>query len=486
MITPRRRLFSLFVPLTAALLLPSLAHAEDRCLQVDVDTGDGWRPAGCAPFSEHPHTGQVMISPADSGPTRVRLTRRGGGLAHLDAIDLDDAELIAAEGVELDLATGRDHDVADISEGSTVLTFDGSRDSAPVVLRLVARIEPEVIAKVPFVYPRQNTHHPVSPRSAFFSYALESAASEPWRLDGSLASESLGAPFLRDGSIPVASGHPNAPFFAWVRHDDDSLYVAFDFAADNTMDGLADYAKVHVRHDGRVHTFDVDVEAQRWGQPGFERTDRAAYRHKVYEFEIPFAAFGGSSSEPRVELAFEAYGTASAGVNQSEPVAYNPNSDEFLHCWWESTGNGYELRVSRYDAYANEVGTPVDIDATTGAQPFCAVAVRPADGSFLVAYADHTDKTARKARAALVTAQGSVTTTAIEVSDTTTGANAQDPKIAFDPDNDRYLVVWTDDRSGNTLIRGRFVAPDGTPDANGGFDISPGTSNINSGSLSVT
>jgi MYXO-CTERM domain-containing protein len=113
------------------------------------------------------------------------------------------------------------------------------------------------------------------------------------------------------------------------------------------------------------------------------------------------------------------------------------------------------------------------------------VATDTIHGAFLVTWEYFTEGLIFGRR---VFANGTIDGAAFEISTTTAGDQTETPRAAFDPDNDRWLVVWSDMRSGTgRYLYGRFVGSDGAPqgedltlydagrvrDGNGGVAHSP-------------
>jgi hypothetical protein len=212
-----------------------------------------------------------------------------------------------ASGRALQTLRRADNDILDLPEGGLVCRFGGAGERR--TLEVTARIVEEPLEGLPFRFPVENLFRPATSPAAFYTYRL---GEHPGALsvDGALENERLDeAPLFRVRSQPV-SGHPGADTLAWVRDDGKRLYVAVDFACDNTLDGDRDWAEVSVRVGGNVRPFRVSVPERRWGAVGFTSTATASWEHKVYEFAIPFDEIGQPEAKQPLELAVAAYGTA--------------------------------------------------------------------------------------------------------------------------------------------------------------------------------
>jgi len=424
---------------------PSVSDRGDRSFVVSVMRDGEWHEVGSQPFGRFYVTREYELGPV-AGELAVRIAAREGGAAHLDAVLL--AGQAAVDG-SAKLAS-IDSDVIDGTE-PVRLTFVGQGGK----LAVTGRIEPTAISKTPFQFPRSNTFSTMTTDSQYYTYEI---GSRPGRLaiDGELSGEKLGEPFFAE-RIYCDSGHPQGLTYGWVRNDDTHLYVAIDFTPDNTLDGEADYAKVYVRRGDELIEHAVTVSDNRWGKPGFTYTERVGYQHKTYELAIPLAGIRTPGSD-RIELAFATYGTASAGMNQTDPLDFDLDSQTFALIYWEQTTD-FDFKVQRFDVDGATVGVAIDLGSTPGSQPFSAVAADTLNGSFLVAWEAYADG---KIYGRRVFPNGTVDGSRFDISTTTAGNQAQTPRVAFDSSNDRWLVVWTDERVTSTrYLYGRFVGSDG-------------------------
>jgi len=276
-------------------------------LRILVLKGGSWQEAAQLAMDEHLRTRTVDLSSWLSGSgLALRLEPIGPGASHLDAVNVGG---VSALGVDERLGrklSAADNDVVDFAEVAGLdLAFAPGRGSR---VSITARMEPAVIGTDPAAYPVDNLYRPASAFRSFYRYRV---GSRPWtlRIDGSLESESLGTPLFRE-NLPLGSGHPESPTWAWVGDDGRNLYALVDFTADNTLDGGKDYARLHVKTADGVRTFGVTADDSRWGRAGFEYTDRVGWEHKVYEIAVPLSEIGGIAGAD-VDLAFTLYGTAS-------------------------------------------------------------------------------------------------------------------------------------------------------------------------------
>jgi hypothetical protein len=211
----------------------------------------------------------------------------------------------ASEPGALALVLRTDHDVLDVTGRTIDLAFPAVGPGS--TLRLVARVEGPLVEGEPFAFPPANQFRPLTPGSAFYRYRPTSGGRTPsWpeALDPATA-------LFAVRCVPT-TGHPAGITWGWVSNDRDTLSAAMEFTPDNTRDGDADWASVQVETGGEIREFRVSERETLWGRPSFVPTARAAYRHKLYQFAIPFSELGSrdAGAATELKLAFSAYGTA--------------------------------------------------------------------------------------------------------------------------------------------------------------------------------
>jgi hypothetical protein len=309
-----------FIFIGLIVLTPNTVSAQSGAsngtFTVSVLRGGTWQSVGTLAFGQNLTEQRLDLSGwVSAGQVSVRLVYPGSTAAHIDAARLGSAAPRAASGsaeeqsLALKKLANRDYDVIDASQRTLTFTFD-LPVSETAILALVARIEPERIGELPFVFPPENSIQTMNATSNFYSYAFDS---QPCRLavNGDLNDETLGVPFFKEYTQP-GTGHPANDTYGWVCNDAENLYAAIDFIPDNTYDGDKDFARVYVNTPTGLREFQVSVPEQRWGKPGFIYTSRAVYQHKAYEFQIPLSELGLTGIKPgeKIQMAFAAYGTA--------------------------------------------------------------------------------------------------------------------------------------------------------------------------------
>ena len=304
-------------------------------------THDGWQEVGVEHYGLDYDTRRVNVSrylPDVDGEYKLRIRQTGNHAAQIDEVRMRaDRETLAPVSMT-DVATGedamfkmlgKDNDVIDAHERTFEVEFAAPKTGAApehVKLLLTAREEGQQVLSggKPFYYP-QSVFRKAADISDYYGYIMETR-SQAFVVDGlETRADNLGEAAFVEHTQPQ-SGHPEGDVYGYISNDDKYLYAALDFTPDNTMDGAADYATLHVKVGDAVKSFRVSVPEQRWGAVGFVYTDRVNYQHKYYEFKIPLSEIGGPEPGQAVQYMFEAYGTAStfeAAINILYPVSGN-------------------------------------------------------------------------------------------------------------------------------------------------------------------
>ena len=443
---------------------------------IEVHNGDQYEPAGEIPFNSHYRTGTLPIPiPDQKGDVRIRITKQGGGAAHIDTIQLNGMSPFKTDGVSIQKISAADYDIIDAHAHPIEVSFSTHDVRGECgTLSLTARIEGNQISKVPFHYPCENLYHEITENSKFYTYRLGSHHGSI-NVDGVLEKDALEQPFFSE-YIHVGSGHPQGETLCWVMDDGANLYVAMDFTADNTVDGEADYAKVYVRTPQGVKEFIVSSLYQDWGKPGFTYTDKVTYQHKSYEFSIPLEELGiepdnyGTSrdwKDESIELAFAAYGTASPGKTYIS-LAYDPNHHQYLAAFVYAAALTMHVYGQLLDGNGEPIGSPFQISSYDVVFEHTDIAFNPVSNRYLVVW--HDDRNAGSSNidifGQLVNADGTLYpvsgTPSTNLTLCSANNNQQFPTVAADTSSGRFLVTWSDYRSGDWDIYGQFVNSDGT------------------------
>ncbi len=140
---------------------------------------------------------------------------------------------------------------------------------------------------------------------------------------------------------------------------------------------------------------------------------------------------------------------ASSGstLRQRPRVAFNPISGEYLVVYaCEVNAGDHDIRARRVPAAGNpSTGEITDIATGTTDQNYPDVACRtmePGGGGYLVVWRD-TDGAQRDIRGQRLNQNGGLLGS---LDLCTEASNQWSPAVAYSPDDDRYLVVWPDDR----------------------------------------
>jgi hypothetical protein len=285
-----------------------------------VEKEGKWQEVGKLTHDEFFRERAIDLSSDISGDEkiRIRIIQKSGGAAHIDSIFLGENPPVEVRDVEngIKKLSKKDFDVLDAYGKNLDMEFPMSKGNN--ILKLTARVEGTTISKTPFLFPLKNLFKNIDKNAHFYTYRINSLRGNII-MDGVLDETVYWQPLFSE-YYPSGSGHPSGFTYGWVWNDDENLYVAIDFTPDNTMDGDKDYAKIYVNTEDELKEFKVSVVDTHWGRPAFTYTNKVGYQHKVYEFKVPFKELlkGSMKSAGELQLAFSAYGTASA----SRPIIY--------------------------------------------------------------------------------------------------------------------------------------------------------------------
>ena len=427
-----------------------------------------WREVARLPMNKFCREQSVSLGRMNSGSgiLKVKISPLGGGGAHLDSVLLNGAGPWEVQGSPDSLAmkkiSRKDYDLLDAGGKEIDLTFYS--DGQDGRLTVTGRIESLEISRTPLQFPLTNLHQPMTVRSQFLSYPLRSPEKPPSPtpiFDWLSTSE----PFHQAYS-PTGSGHPAGVTYFWARHDADHLYVAVDFTSDNTRDGDQDYAKVYIRNGAGLREFKVSEAETRWGKTAFTYTDKVPYQHKTYEFKIPLEEIGRPDGREakELQLAFAAYGTVSAPGDYNPALAYDSVNQRFLIVYgkiYDPPGPELEER-DIYGRIVSKTGNPVVpefpiVNALSVAQAIPAAAFDVTCQRYLVVWQDNRS-TVFEIFGQWVNAAGTLEGSNFLIG--TTGSSV--PQVVHDPVNQRFLVVWQQNQGGKAYIYGKIVNGDGS------------------------
>ncbi len=151
-------------------------------------------------------------------------------------------------------------------------------------------------------------------------------------------------------------------------------------------------------------------------------------------------------------------------------TAHSPISDTYLVVWDDQDEGDIEGRVLNADGTLGSAFNVFD-EAAAGTQP--SIAYNSIANQYLVIFAYQAGVGNYDIYGRLVWADGTLSDTAFTISDN--GADQSLPQVAYNATDDEYLVVWSDERTDEADVYGRRVDADGTPLGGGDFLIASGT-----------
>lgn len=490
----------------------------ERGFLVQLDAGQGFSDVGFLAFDDLFREKRLPL-PTSQGQARLRLVKRGSGAGHIDMIRLAGREATALRGAvdkqPLFLLMARDFDIlhcpdASVEPGASGESAELGEPGAPGALEfdfpmsgelvLAARVEGPRASEEPFRFPVANLHQELSADSALYRYE---PGIEPTRL-------------FAEETIP-GTGHPIGATTALVWEEGGRLRARLDFEPDNTLDGEADYASLHVRRGGELRTFTVRQSDRRFGRADFVYTDGVFWRHKVYEFDLSLAELGASPDEA-LDLAFSAYGTAGPGP-YSPALIYGSGNREYLGSYYEIVGSYPDetslIRTQRFSRSGEVIGVPLNVtsndatsktenalvydanndrylalwtqeinsrtyidrqlvngdnslygsDATVASlydQRYPAGAFSATSGRFLVAWQEGSASNGQNIRGVMVTAGNAEYSSVFDICAEAYGQEW--PSVDYRPHDDSFVVAWSDDRTPSTAgdVYAGLVQADGS------------------------
>lgn len=176
---------SLLLLVTALLcLLPfwsRSAHADRNVdygeLAVSVLVDGVWIEQGSLPYGRFVSEKSLQLNGTQADePALIRVLQQGGGKSHLDSVLLGIQSPIEVNG---DTATSvrklaaADQDLINVEVSGMILKFASGNPSS--ILKIDARVEPEVISTIPFHYPTSNLYKDFDLNSEYYTYPINSS-----------------------------------------------------------------------------------------------------------------------------------------------------------------------------------------------------------------------------------------------------------------------------------------------------------------------
>ena len=158
------------------------------------------------------------------------------------------------------------------------------------------------------------------------------------------------------------------------------------------------------------------------------------------------------------------------GAQHAPDLAYNSSSGHFLVVWYDYRSGLPDIYGQLVDSFGNLIGSEIAICTATGSQYYPRVAYNSDDNEYLVVWQDH--RVAGEIYGRRISSTGTLLGSEIVIA-SGTGSKIL-PAVDYSITLHRYMVVWGDYRSGNCDIYGRRVQENGTLDPEKAICIAPG------------
>ncbi|MCK6630235.1 MAG: PKD domain-containing protein [Anaerolineae bacterium] len=149
---------------------------------------------------------------------------------------------------------------------------------------------------------------------------------------------------------------------------------------------------------------------------------------------------------------------STAANTQSNPVAaYNSQQDNYLVVWDDN-------RAGNYDIYGQVVNSNGSLGnsfnlSVSSTQDFPEVAYNPDQNTYLVVWEDNRASSSEDIYGQVISADGALAGSSFAIA--SASSNQYDPVVAYDPASRTYLVTWWDKRSGTYDIYGQIISTTG-------------------------
>jgi len=250
------------------------------------------------------------------------------------------------------------------------------------------------------------------------------------------------------------------PAVAYNPDDDEWLVVWHD----NWNGGNWDIHGQRMRSDGTLIGDNLAIAEN----PSYQGAPAVAYNPAAGEYLIVW-------KDERVSGEWHIYGQrvradgtlvgsemtiCAAPYYQLDPaVTYQPATEEWLVVWHSQRADGIQIYGQRIASSGALVGSEFAISQEGYSHRGPDVAANPEAGEYLAVWHMHTNNLRYSLRARRVQADG--TPSGDEMIIAQARKDSPWPKVAYNPHDDEYLVVWQDRRNGNWDIYGQRVSAAG-------------------------
>jgi len=179
-----------------------------------------------------------------------------------------------------------------------------------------------------------------------------------------------------------------------------------------------------------------------------------------YPYITPDDVYGVRLSRSGAQLGGYIAISVAANYQQNPAVVYDSNARQYLVVWEDSRSDGWDIYGQRLGSVGNLIGGNCALVTAAGEQRFPDLAYNSQDQVYLLTWQDHRgsdwDIYAERVQPNCQPRP--------EFTISTVGGDQQLPAVVYSPQKNEYLIVWQDKRGGeaNEDIYGQRVAADDT------------------------
>ncbi|MEM7032744.1 MAG: LamG-like jellyroll fold domain-containing protein [Chloroflexota bacterium] len=151
--------------------------------------------------------------------------------------------------------------------------------------------------------------------------------------------------------------------------------------------------------------------------------------------------------------------TLAEGQQLNPTVVYNSNNDEYLVAWQDEDGISPGIYVQRIGTDGALIGSALNVtDGVANSEVWVDLAYNSDQNSYLVVWEDNRPgTTGRDVYGQMVDATAALSGPAIQISEAAAASHQYQPQVSYNSSDQTFLVVWYDYRTGSWDIYGQFL-----------------------------